>query len=411
MPRHVFYDKIVPKIETLVRRIAPHRPEQPPPGLLVALSGGPDSVALLLAAQEWATSQQAHLLAAHLNHQLRGVDADTDETFCRNLCQSLQIPLRVRREDPRQLARQRGMGVEEAGRVLRYRFLKRLLVENEELDCMATGHHRDDQTETIVMRLFRGTGLDGLRGIEPVSGLMIRPLLEVTRQEIVAFLEAVRQPYRVDATNLAGELTRSRIRRELLPLARDIFGPGTDKAPARLADLVSADLTLLDQLTRQTLEKLIAPTKDGSSAETADPGELRLLVTPLLNLDRALARRVIRLAFLQQRGSNLDLGRDHVDEMLHWLSHSQSGASVDLPGSWRAVREFDTLRFLPQISGELPLSTRRSYRMLIMSAPEGEIQGTGLLAERRSESVTTPDAACPSGRGWSLECPADALRG
>ena len=196
LPDHPFISRLLPRLEALVRQAAPAT-NPPATGLLVALSGGPDSVALLYLARARAAATGAPLAATRLNHRLRGADADADESFCRELCARLGVPLQdVTRADPRPLARRRGLGLEEAGRVLRRRLLLRLLAARPELACAATGHHRDDQTETVIMRLFRGAGLDGMRGIRPVAGRIIHPLLAADRQEILAFLEALGQPWR-----------------------------------------------------------------------------------------------------------------------------------------------------------------------------------------------------------------------
>jgi len=377
--------------------------ETPRPGLLVALSGGPDSVALLLAGRTWAKSRPATLEAAHLNHQLRGDAALADEDFCRELCARLDIRLHVHRADPRPLARQRGLGLEEAGRHLRRRFLARLLDERPDLTCAATGHHRDDQTETVLLRLFRGTGLDGLRGIAPAHGRVIHPLLGVSRREIVSFLESQEQVYRIDATNETGEATRSRVRRELLPLARDIFGPGADRGPARLAEVAAADAALIDKLARQAFQRI-----------TADDGQgLSLAVEPLLALDPALARRVVRLVFQQEDGFARDLGLRHVDGVLTWLGRGQSGSSLDLPGGWHAVREFDRVRFLPGSApatagtgplaeANLPPTGDREFRLHV---EPGADSGPGPLADR-TESPSRRNTT-----GWRLECPTTAIRG
>ena len=176
-----------------------------------------------------------------------------------------------------------GQGLEEAARHLRHQFFRKVLAKIPGPPCVATGHHRDDQTETVIMRLFRGTGPAGMRGILPVSGRIIHPLLEVGRGEIVAFLEDCGQPWRTDATNLDGENTRARIRREFLPLARGIFGPGCEIAPARLAELLQQDMDLLDDFTQEALAQVRFP----------DQPE-QLSVARLLDLQIGLACRVLK---------------------------------------------------------------------------------------------------------------------
>jgi len=402
--QHSFRDRVIPVIARLVDLARAGRGGE---GLLVALSGGPDSVALLLTAVGWAKRTGSSLAAAHLNHQLRSAAADADEEFCRELTERLGVPLTVERADPRHLARKRGMGLEEAGRHLRRRFWHEVLEADGTLTCAATGHHRDDLTETVIMRFFRGTGPDGLAGIEPVSGRIIHPLLDFSGQEILAFLESEGQPYRLDTTNESFDFTRVRVRRELLPLARGIFGASADTAPARLADLLAQEKTFWATLTRHTLARLAV--EDPPPAAGSVP--VTLAVAPLLDLDRALARRVVRLALRPGGGIALDLGRTHVDELLAWLPQSRSGSSVDLPHGWRVVREFDRVRFVPPTAGDdepgagpLPLSSAGSYRILVQKA--GEAVGSTQVGARGGAQ----EGAGPAPR-WTLDCPADAVCG
>jgi len=155
-------------------------------GILVALSGGPDSVATLLAVHAWAQQAKRPVAAAHLNHQMRGEASTADLDFCRNLCQKLSVPFFSDAADLKSTAKTRGQGFEEAGRHLRRKFCEGILAANPEYQWIATGHHLDDQVETVVMRLFRGSGTAGMRGILPRDGRWLHPLLIVERAEILA---------------------------------------------------------------------------------------------------------------------------------------------------------------------------------------------------------------------------------
>ena len=303
-------------------------------GLLVAFSGGPDSMALLDLAATWAAAGSRTLVAAHFNHRLRGARADRDEAFCREICGRLEVPLICGGADPRPLARLRGRGLEEAARRLRLDFLEDTR-RARNLCALATGHHRDDQTETVLMRVCRGTGLDGLRGMRPHSGRIIRPLLAVSRAEILAYLQARRLPWREDVTNRDGTNVRSRVRRELLPLLQDIFGAGAAANPARLADLAEPDLAYLDELAAAAFAELAGPQRTAASLPP-------LAVTGLLALPPAIASRVVRRWL--QPVLPVDLARIHVVAIMRWLAGSQSGTGLDLPGPLRLVREFDAVR-------------------------------------------------------------------
>jgi tRNA(Ile)-lysidine synthase len=199
---------------------------------VVAVSGGADSVALLRALAEFYPPDQ--LVVAHLNHQLRGPDSNADAAFVAGLLPAL--PHRTEDADVRRAAE--GENLEATARELRYGFLTRV-ARSVGADWVATGHTLDDQAETVLHRLIRGSGLRGLRGIaarrELVPGVrLIRPLLTVSREDVIAYLRAIGQPWREDATNADPAFTRNRIRHELLPLLRT-FNPAMSESLARLA--------------------------------------------------------------------------------------------------------------------------------------------------------------------------------
>ncbi|HPF69241.1 MAG TPA: tRNA lysidine(34) synthetase TilS [Candidatus Krumholzibacteria bacterium] len=373
--------------DAIVSLLACACPSVERPGLLVALSGGPDSTALLLGAVLWRDRTGAPLVAAHLNHGLRGEAADRDEQFCRELCARHGVPLRVGRDDPRPVARARGGGLEEAGRHLRRRFLESLLDAEPDLDAVATGHHRDDQTETVLMRLLRGTGPEGLRGIRPVAGRTIHPLLGVTRAEIAAFLAAAGQPWREDTTNLDGGNVRARLRREVLPLLRDLFGPGCDDAPARLAELMDDEQALLDGPTDEALAR--CRRDDGLDADA------------LAGLPAPLARRVLRRWLAATAGTGAagpeDLALVHLEAVRALLADGASGSGVDLPGGRRVVRSFGRLEQAAAIAPR----RGEDYRIHVTREPTDRAAADGDPGHGDPDDETT----------WRLTCPASCLAG
>lgn len=377
----------------ITRLMARAFPSVQRPGLLVALSGGPDSVALLLAAHHWSLATGSPLAAAHLNHQLRD-DAAADMVFCQDLCASLKIPLHCTGKDIVALARLRGRGLEEAGRHAREEFFRGILEENSDLHCLAKGHHRNDQAETMVMRLFRGTGAEGLAGIRPVTGSTIYPLLGFTKVELLDALAAMEQPWRTDASNLAGDNTRSRLRRELMPLAREIFGEGCDLTPARLAGLMSTYLDFLEKCGEEAWLKLAHTDNEGTA----------LAIAGLLEQPPALATRVLR-RWLSQccaiEPSNIEFA--HVMNILVWLREGQSGTGLDLPQGVRICRQFDWLRPESPLAGVIPGLSPADYRILVQRnsrdhdpAALGLSEGPGRLDDEEN---------------WNLNCPANVLQG
>lgn len=375
-------DDLTVRLRTLLDALASgaagmHGEDPDTAGLLVAFSGGPDSMALLDLAAAWAAARARKLAAAHFNHHLRGEESARDEQFCREACHRLMVPLHCGGADPRPLARQRGRGLEEAARHLRLGFLEETRIRLG-LQAVATGHHRDDQAETVLMRLYRGTGLDGLRGMRLQQGRIIRPLLAITRAEILNHLQARGLPWREDATNIDGSNTRSRIRSELLPLVQDIFGAGAALNPARLADLCEVDLAHLDDLAAAAFADLAVAPQD-------------LAINGLLALPEAVKRRVVRLWL--QPVLPKDLALVHVTDVLRWLAGGQSGTGLDLPGPLRLLREFDTVR----VAQEPP--------------PLDEADRWCVRVEPLSEAPASVPGPWREGNSWRLISAADELRG
>ncbi|MBI1913756.1 MAG: tRNA lysidine(34) synthetase TilS [Planctomycetes bacterium] len=214
-------------------------------GMVVAVSGGPDSVALLRALLALRGSPPPPLVIAHLNHQLRGSESDADEAFVHELHDSLvslghaDLGLCCERIDVAAIAAAENANLEDTARRVRYDWLARVARQHG-LGIVVTGHTTDDQAETVLHRLLRGAGLQGLRGIAPRRPLaegveVVRPLLDVTRAEVLAFLEAERQPARQDRSNDDLRFTRNRIRHELLPYLAEHYNPAVCEVFARLA--------------------------------------------------------------------------------------------------------------------------------------------------------------------------------
>lgn len=192
--------------------------------VLVALSGGADSVALACVLQDLGYKIEA----AHCNFCLRGAESDRDEAFVTDFCQRRKIVLHRRCFSTHAYAHEHHVSIEMAARTLRYDFFEQLLQERE-LDCVAVAHHREDNTETVLLNLLRGTGIRGLRGIQYRNGKVVRPLLDVSRQEIEDYLAECHQDYVTDSTNLQDEVQRNKIRLNVMPRMREIY-PNADES-------------------------------------------------------------------------------------------------------------------------------------------------------------------------------------
>ena len=308
-----------------------------PPGarVLVAVSGGADSLALLhLLVTEQTTLELREVAAAHIHHGLRGEEADRDEHVVRAFCDAHGVRLFVCHADVAAAARLRGDGVEEAGRAVRYAFLERTADENG-FDRIVTAHTLTDAMETVLLHMARGTGLGGLTGIPSVRGRIIRPLLTVTRAEVEAYDAAAGIAFVTDSTNADVTFARNRVRRDILP-AFYRLNPRADEAFARLMRAARADEDYLFEQTAAALKNA----RIVRGLYRADA---------LRALHPALAARAVRRAV--EEGAGVCCEERHVREILSLLA---TGGSVTINGAVDVTVHRDRLTILPR-GGEPPV--------------------------------------------------------
>ena len=222
--------------------------------VVCAFSGGPDSTALLLELKRLRDDDRiGPLYAAHFEHGIRGQEAQEDLAFCRSLCLDLGVPLFSESADVPAYAAEEGLSLETAARKLRYGFLRRLKSALG-ADRIALGHHRDDQTETVLLHLVRGSGMKGLTGMAPATGDLIRPLLDVRRADVLAYLSERDQPYRTDSTNALTDASRNRLRQEIMA-SLNALNPQASEHIASCADKLRAEDEYLDGLAREAMVK------------------------------------------------------------------------------------------------------------------------------------------------------------
>lgn len=286
--------------------------------VVCALSGGADSVALLHCLLSLRETLGIQVAAAHFNHCLRGAESDGDEAFVRELCASWSVELAVGRGDVTAQARTAGQSVEEAARRLRYDFLL------SQPGLIATAHHADDQVETVLLNLLRGTGLKGLGGMAPRRGRIVRPLLPVTRAEVEAYLLAHGLPHREDCSNETDGALRNRLRHQITPLLR-AENPALAQSVLRMTELLRRDEAYLEAETQTLLDRAARP--EGWDCQT------------LREAPAVLRRRAIRQILEIPKPAMAHV--DAVEGLLHSLEGS---ASVNLPGGVTARREYGLLR-------------------------------------------------------------------
>ncbi|MFO7941183.1 MAG: tRNA lysidine(34) synthetase TilS, partial [Bacillota bacterium] len=299
--------------------------------ILVGLSGGSDSVALLRVLVELASELNLDVGAAHLNHRLRGEESDRDETFVVELCRGLDVPLIVSRL-PAGLLDPKGPDLEARAREARFDFLEKSRIEGGH-DFIALGHHRDDQAETLLLALIRGSGAGGLGAMSPRRGRIIRPLLDLSREDLKDYLGEVEVDYVTDSTNLIPGQARNRIRLDLLPkIARD-YNPGIAEVLARTARLLGDEDRYLQGLAGRKLRECARYEGFGGRGS----GRKVVLDGDVFDQPKALLRRILRLAYMLVRGTMRDLTFHHVESLTD-LEMIPGGWGVELPAGVRAFR-------------------------------------------------------------------------
>jgi tRNA(Ile)-lysidine synthase len=335
--------------QTICDAVARHKMWQPGDRVGVGVSGGSDSVALLFILKELCQQQGIRLAILHFNHCLRGLDSDIDEQFVAELARRLELPFFFGREDVAAGARARRWNLEDAARRLRYGFFDSLITDGR-IGRVAVAHTADDQAETVLARMVRGTGPAGLTAIYPVNGNIVRPALEVRRQELREYLQELGQAWREDASNYDRSRLRSRLRQDILPLFEREIQPAIVGNLGRLAKLSREDEAFWKALTRDRLASVVEReqrtirvrcsallnplSKTRWSAISDASPEARLAVT----------RRLVRGIVEEARGDCRQWTADHVERVVQLASFGTSGSRLELPGVM-VERNFDWLQF------------------------------------------------------------------
>ena len=299
--------------------------------VIVAVSGGSDSTALLHALAQLRSALSIRLRAAHVHHGIRGREADADAEAARELASDLNIPFSLRRVDAPAHARKRGLSLETAARELRYAALEGIS-RRCRASRIATGHTLDDQAETVLLNCLRGAGPRGLAGIPPVRGSIIRPLIGIGRADARRYCEAQRLRYRVDRSNADPAHTRNRIRHEIIP-ALQRLQPAVASHLARLAAIMRAEDEFMAAQADAALRRIAAATAQG----------VKLQLDSFAALSPALQRRVVRAAIAKIKGDELDLELERIDAVVALALSGRTGSVIELPGGLCARRGYGNL--------------------------------------------------------------------
>lgn len=362
----------------------------------LAVSGGADSVALLRLFEELRSELGITLCVLHFNHQLRRPDSDADEAFVKSLAGARGVECFTETADVAAIAKQRSWNLEDAARRLRYEFFDRIISQGV-ADRVATAHTADDQAETVLARMIRGTGLAGLSSIHPVRGKIIRPLIEIRRDDLRFFLAERKQEWREDATNRDTQRLRARVRHRLLPELEKNFSPSITDRLCDLASLARDDEDFWSALVEEHHQRLISPTTKGFSVDANE------LLFPIPDLPRqkgaasnpchALTQRLVRRLYADAAQTEGQLARKHVEQVILLAEHGSSGRKLELPGGVTVEREFGKLIFCQASRADRLLSDKKNSRAI--SSYQYEVT----LPESGSTAISIPEL----GRSFRLK--------
>jgi len=301
--------------------------------VVVGLSGGPDSIALFHLLYRFKDYYDINLITAHLNHNFRPGDAEKDAEYVKEFCKCRNIPCIIEFCDVPALAKKEGLSGEQAGRKARYSFFNRVMKDNG-CNRIAIAHNQNDQVETVLMRLIRGSGMEGLTGIHHVRGNIIRPLLEIPRKMIDEYCGQHDLNPVIDKTNLKPVYERNKIRLELLPYLRSKFNKNIDRIIIDTAYILKDENNYLNEVAFMNFQEVLISSEENG---------LILDLRGLNKLHDALLRRVLRLAVEKLKGNKNNLEYTHIDALYSMLKRGHTGKRIHLPGKITASLSYGKL--------------------------------------------------------------------
>ena len=302
--------------------------------IVIGLSGGPDSVCLLHILTTIRCSMGIEIIAVHVNHMLRGEESDEDETYVKELCDRLEVPLKVFKIDISKISKERGLSLEEAGREERYKLFD-LIANSVAANKIAVAHNKNDQAETVLMNIIRGTGLDGLRGMDFSREKIIRPLLGIEREEIEKYCIKHGLNPRTDSSNLECVYTRNRIRLNLIPYIQKLFNIDIVHNINKMSGLLKDDSDYIEHCMNGLLSKSLAGSENG---------EVLLNLKFLNNCHIAAKKRIIRKFIKQVKGNIRGIENIHIENVIDMIENGRVSTELHLPGGIRVSRSYNTLK-------------------------------------------------------------------
>ena len=348
--------------------------------LLIGLSGGPDSVCLAIVIDKLRPDFNLSLSALYIDHGLRPDEIEGEIRFCEKFCNRYGINFHKRQADVKGFAKDRGMNLQESARELRYEIFEETAI-NIKADKIALGHTADDQAETVLMRLFRGSGRKGLTGIPPVRGGIIRPLIDIEKDEIERFLnDDLSEQFIVDSSNLKEHYTRNWIRLSLMGEIKERY-PTVARDICRTAEIFREEEAYLDIVVTKTLMRMISRKSDPS---------IELFLNPLGTTEKPILRRLLRRAIDATKGLR-GIGFVHIEDIIKLIKKGTAGDRLNLPDGIRVIRDYSLLK----------ITTERPVRI-----SEYEIQPPDRIIIRETSMALTTSleegGGGDNGERWSV---------
>lgn len=296
--------------------------------IVLGLSGGPDSVCLLHILYRLKEKMNIEVYAAHLNHQIRGLEAQKDALYISQICEDLGITSFVKAINVPEYCKEQGVSLEEGARTLRYEMFEEIKQKTKS-NKIAIGHNRNDQAETVLMRIMRGTGLQGLRGIEYIrDNKIIRPILDIERSDIEAYCEKYELNPRIDKTNLESIYTRNKIRLELIPYMKDNFNPNVIESIVRMTNSLKSDSDYID----------LEAEKSFKEVSTLKEDSVEISLPKYSNLHNAIKVRILRSAIKHIIGDTNFVDQKHIEDIIELECESKLNKMLNLPRGIFAYR-------------------------------------------------------------------------
>jgi len=331
-------------IEKIKKAIKKHNMIEMGDLVIVAVSGGPDSISLLKILEMISGEYRLKLITAHLNHGIRGETADREEQFVRQLSQDMGVEFESRKIHVPSLKKATGKSIEEIGREERYRFLADVAVKHG-AQKIALGHHLHDQAETVIMNFLRGSGTEGLKGMLPVrDGMFVRPLLCVKRKEIFDFLEKQHVTYVMDPSNDSNIYLRNRIRHGLIPELKKQFNPNLEESLVNMAEI----FRLEDSFMKSVTDKIL----NGWGIKLFDE-KIIIKISDLKMQHPSIQNRIIKTILERFSPSSKGIGFDHIKVILRLIDSDKPGGRANLPFGINARREYDELCICRQTKDDI----------------------------------------------------------